>query len=43
MVPHACMIKALKLIGTAGNIIAVLKSTMTDLKTELVPEDNQSW
>ena len=31
-----------KIDRDTGNIIAVLKSTMTDLKTELVPEDSQS-
>ena len=30
MVPHAWVIKALKLIGAASNVIALLKSTMTD-------------
>ena len=35
-VPHACIIKALKLIGAACNLIAVLKSTMTNWKTKLV-------
>ena len=35
MVPHAWIIKALKLIGAAPNVIVLLKSTMIDWKTEL--------
>ena len=35
MVPHAWIIKALKLIGAAPNVIVLLKSTMIDSKTEL--------
>ena len=34
MVPHAWIIKALKLIGAAPNVIAHPKSTMIDWKTE---------
>ena len=36
MVPHAWKIKALKLIGAALNVIALLKSSMIDWKTELI-------
>ena len=39
MVPHAWIIKALKLIGAAPNVIALLKSTMTGWKTELISGD----
>ena len=39
MVPDAWMIKALKLTGGAPNVIALLKSIMTDWKTELVSDD----
>ena len=33
VVPHAWIIKDLKLIGVAPNVIALLKSTMIDWKT----------
>ena len=36
MVPHMSMIKALKLIHAAPNVIALLKSTLIDRKTELI-------
>ena len=36
MVPHAWIIKALKLMGTAPNVIALLISTMIYWKTELI-------
>ena len=36
MVPRMSMIKALKLIDAAPNIIALLKSTLIDRKTELI-------
>ena len=39
MVPHVWIIKALKLIGAAPNVIALLKSTMTDWNTELITKD----
>ena len=39
MVPHAWIIKALKLIVAALNVIALLKSTMIDWKTELISGD----
>ena len=39
MVPHVWIIKALKLIGAALNVIAFLKSTMIDWKTELISGD----
>ena len=39
MVPRAGIIKALKLIVAAPNVIALLKSTMTDRKTESVSGD----
>ena len=39
MIPHAWIIKALKLIGAAPNVIALLKSTMIDWKTELISGD----
>ena len=39
MVPHVWIIKALKLIGAASNVIALLKSTMTDWNTELITKD----
>ena len=39
MVPHAWIIKALKLGGVAHNVSAFLKSTMTDWKTELISGD----
>ena len=39
MVPRAGMIKALKLIVAAPNVTALLKSTMTDWKTEFVSGD----
>ena len=40
MVPHAWIIKALKLIGAAPNVIALLKSTMIDWKTEAISGNN---
>ena len=40
MVPHAWIIKALKLIGAAPNVIALLKSTMIDWKTEVISGNN---
>ena len=39
MVPHAWIIKASKLICAVPNVIALLKSTMIDLKTELISGD----
>ena len=36
MVPRMSMIKALKLIDAAPNVIALLKSTLIDRKTELI-------
>ena len=39
MVPHAWIIKALKLIDTAPNVITFLKSTMIDWKTEIISND----
>ena len=36
MVPHAWIIKVLTLIGAAPNVIAHLKSTIIDWKTELM-------
>ena len=36
MVPRMSMIKALKLIDAASNVIALLKSTLIDRKTELI-------
>ena len=40
MVPYAWIIKALKLIGhLSPNAIALLKSTMVDLKTKLISGD----
>ena len=39
MVPHAWIIKALKLIDTAPNVITFLKSTMIDWKTEIISDD----
>ena len=40
MVPYAWIIKALKLIGhLLPNVIALLKSTMVDLKTKLISAD----
>ena len=39
MVPHVWIIKALKLIDAASNVIALLKSTMTDWNTELITKD----
>ena len=39
MVPHAQMIKVLKLIATASHGIASLKSTIIDWNTELVLGD----
>ena len=39
MVHRAWIIKALKLIGTALNVIALLKSTMIDWKTKLISDD----
>ena len=40
MVPYAWIIKALKLIGhLSPNAIALLKSAMVDLKTELISGD----
>ena len=39
MVPHAWIIKALRLIGATPNVIALLKSTMIDWKTELTSGD----
>ena len=39
MVPHAWIIKALKLMGGAPNFISLLKSTMIDWKTELISGD----
>ena len=39
MVPHAWIIKALKLIGAAPNLITLLKSTMIHWKIELISGD----
>ena len=39
MVLHAWIVNALKLIGAAPNVIALLKSTMIDSKTELISAD----
>ena len=39
MVFHAWIIKALKLVGAASNVIALLKSTMIDWKAELISGD----
>ena len=39
MVPHAWIIKALKLIDTAPNVITFLKSTMIDWETEIILDD----
>ena len=39
MVPHVWIIKPLRLIGAAPNVIALLKSTMIDWKTELISGD----
>ena len=39
MIPHACMFKASILIWTAPTVIALLKSTRIDQKTELVSQD----
>ena len=39
MVPHAWIIKVLKLICGASNVIALPKSTMIDWKTELISGD----
>ena len=36
MVPHVWIIDALKLIGAGPNVIALLKSTIIDWKTELI-------
>ena len=36
MFPHGWIVKALKLIGAAPDVIAFLKSTMTGWKTELI-------
>ena len=36
MVPRMSMIKALKLIDAAPNVIALIKSTLIDRKTELI-------
>ena len=38
MIPHAWMFKASILIWTAPTVIALLKSTMIDQKTELVSQ-----
>ena len=39
MVRRAWIIEALKLIGAAPNVIALLKSNMIDWKTELISGD----
>ena len=39
MVFHAWIIKALKLVGAASNVIGLLKSTMIDWKAELISGD----
>ena len=40
MVPYVWIIKALKLMGNLSpNVIALLKSTMVDLKTKLISGD----
>ena len=39
MVPHTWIIKGLKLIGAAPNVIALLKSTMIDWESELTSGD----
>ena len=39
MVPHVWIINALKLIGAAPNVIALLKSTVIDWKTEFISRD----
>ena len=39
MVPHAWIIKALKLIGPAPNVIARLESIKIDWKTKLILGD----
>ena len=39
VVPHAWIIKALKLIGAAPNVTALLKLTMIDWRTELISGD----